>query len=244
MSEWLDTLARNAAGSIPVVDRVFRAAGIRKEEDAVTDYGYARVSTEEQSVDSQVRALVAAGLPPEGIVTEHGSGRGPRPGLDRLLADMGEGDRLTVWRFDRLFRSTRHMFDLVDELDGRGIALRSLADAIDTSTSTGRFFFTVTSAIAQLEADLIRERTAAGLAAARARGATLGRPTTIKPDQASLIRQLVDGGMSQRKVARSMRLSRSAVGRVVRGEIASLPTDPDAAPTLLDTSTDLRTETP
>lgn len=86
---------------------------------------------------------------------------------------MGEGDRLTVWRFDRLFRSTRHMLDLVDELDGRGIALRSLADAIDTSTSTGRFF-TVTSAIAQLEADLIRERTAAGLAAARAWGATLG----------------------------------------------------------------------
>lgn len=188
----------------------------------VVDRGYARVSTGEQSTDLQVQAMVAAGVPIEAIVTEAASGRGPRPGLDALLAQMGEGDRLTVWRFDRLFRSTRHMLELVDDLEQRGIALRSLRDAIDTSTSTGRFFFTVTAAIAQLEADLIRERTVAGLAAAAASGKQLGRPTSVTEDQARLVLQLVSGGMTQRKVAASLRLSRAVVGRVVRGEIASL----------------------
>lgn len=188
----------------------------------MVDRGYARVSTGDQSTDLQVQAMLAVGIPIEAIVTEAASGRGPRPGLDALLAQMGEGDRLTVWRFDRLFRSTRHMLELVDDLEQRGIALRSLRDAIDTSTSTGRFFFTVTAAIAQLEADLIRERTVAGLAAAAASGKQLGRPTTVTGDQARLIVQLVRGGMTQRKVAASLRLSRAVVGRVVRGEIASL----------------------
>lgn len=119
-------------------------------------------------------------------------------------------------------------------------ALRSLRDQIDTSTSTGRFFFTVTAAISQLEADLTRERTLAGLEAAAAAGVQLGRPTTVTPDQARLILQLVHGGMSHRKVAASLRLSRAVVGRVVRGEIASLGhvthgdgadlLDPDPAP--------------
>lgn len=188
----------------------------------MTERGYARVSTVEQSPDLQVRALLDAGVPAEGIVTEQGTGRGSRPGLEALLAELQAGDRLTVWRFDRLFRSTRHMLELVDVMEQRGIALRSLRDAIDTSTSTGRFFLTVTSAIAQLEADLIRERTTAGLAAAAASGKQLGRPTIVTEDQARLILQLVAAGMTHRKVAASLRLSRAAVGRVVRGEIASL----------------------
>lgn len=206
----------------------------------MSERGYARVSTDEQSVGSQVKALLDAGVPREGIVTDSGTGRASRPGLDGLLAELQRGDRLTVWRFDRLFRSTRHMLELADQLDERGIALRSLRDQIDTSTSTGRFFFTVTAAIAQLEADLTRERTVAGLQAAAAAGVQLGRPTTVTPDQARLILQLVHGGMSHRKVAASLRLSRAVVGRVVRGEIASLGhvthgdgadlLDPDPAP--------------
>lgn len=188
----------------------------------MTEWGYARVSTAEQSTDLQVRALLATGVAEDRIVVDEGSGRAPRPGLDGLMAGVVAGDRFTVWKFDRLFRSTRHMLDLADELERRGVALRSLQDAIDTSTSVGRFFFTVTAAIAQLEGDLIRERTHAGLAAAAASGKQLGRPSTVTVDQARLILQLVAGGMSQRKVAASMRVSRAVVGRVVRGEIAGL----------------------
>lgn len=188
----------------------------------MTERGYARVSTTEQSVDLQVRALVAAGVPSGGIVTEAGSGRASRPGLDRLLGELERGDRLTVWRLDRLFRSTRHMLEVAEDLEARGVALRSLRDAIDTTTSTGRFFFTVTSAVAQLEADLIRERTAAGLEAARASGTQLGRPTSITPEQAAMVRRLLGEGASHRAAAAATGLSRSAVGRLARGEIATL----------------------
>lgn len=204
----------------------------------MVERGYARVSTDEQSVEMQVQALVAAGVPADAIVTEWGSGRSHRPGLDALLDELGEGDRLTVWRFDRLFRSTRHMLELVDRLESQGVALRSLRDQIDTSTSTGRFFFTVTAAIAQLEADLIRERTKAGLAAAAAAGVRLGRPTVVTEDQARLVMQLLAQGMSHRRVAASMGLSRALVGRVARGEVASL------AHVTIGTGTDLLDQTP
>lgn len=189
----------------------------------MSEYGYARVSTADQSVGLQVDALVAAGVPVENIVTEEASGtRTDRPNLGGLIAAVGEGDRITVWRLDRLFRSTRHLLELTDDLHARGVAFRSLRDSIDTATPTGRFFFTVTSALAELEADLIRERTRAGLEAARSRGIVLGRPTTLTVDQARHIQQLLRLGWSQRRVAASVGASRSAVGRVARGEIASL----------------------
>ncbi|WP_033418820.1 recombinase family protein [Serinicoccus marinus] len=188
----------------------------------MVERGYARVSTLEQSAELQVRAMVAAGVPAEGIVTEAGSGRGQRPGLDRLLVELREGDRLTVWRLDRLFRSTRHMLEVAEDLQHRGVALRSLRDAIDTTTSTGRFFFTVTAAVAQLEADLISEHTAAGLEAARASGKQLGRPTSITPAQAAMVRRLLGEGASQRAAAAATGLSRGAVGRLARGEISTL----------------------
>lgn len=207
----------------------------------MSEYGYARVSTAEQSVGMQVDALAAAGVPAENIVTEEASGtRADRPNLAGLIERAGEGDRITVWRLDRLFRSTRHLLELTDQLRERGVAFRSLRDSIDTATPTGRFFFTVTSALAELEADLIRERTRAGLEAARSRGIVLGRPTTLSADQARHIRQLLRLGWSQRRVAASVGASRSAVGRVARGEIASLsvPNGEQGDPDLLDSMTD------
>lgn len=186
----------------------------------VGEYGYARVSTVDQREQLQVDALIEAGVPAEAITVEHVSGTSTaRPGLDGLLAVLEPGDRLTVWRFDRLFRSTRHLLELTDDLRERGIEFRSLRDQVDTATASGRFFFTITAAVATLEADLIRERTQAGLAAARSRGTRLGRRPAAGPEQVVTIRRLAGEGMPQARIAASVGVSRSAVGRVLRGEV-------------------------
>ncbi|MFK5691339.1 recombinase family protein [Ornithinimicrobium sp. LYQ92] len=200
----------------------------------MAEFGYARVSTGDQSVDLQVRALVEAGVPATGIVTETASGTDPtRPGLRGLLGRLGEGDRLTVWRFDRVFRSTRHMLELTDDLATRGVEFRSLRESIDTSTSMGRFFFTVVAAMSQMEADLIRERTSAGLAAAKASGKQLGRPSAITPAQAAMVRRLLAEGSTQRAAAAATGVSRAAAGRLARGEITTLNDAIDDDPDLL-----------
>lgn len=200
----------------------------------MAEFGYARVSTGEQVVDLQVCALVEAGVPAGSITAETASGTDPtRPGLRRLLGQLGEGDRLTVWRFDRVFRSTRHMLELTDDLAVRGVEFRSLRESIDTSTSTGRFFFTVVAAMSQMEADLIRERTSAGLAAAKAAGRQLGRPTSITAAQAVMVPRLLAEGSTQRAAAAATGLSRAAVGRLARGEIATLNLDNGEDPDLL-----------
>lgn len=209
----------------------------------MVEYGYARVSTADQSLGLQLDALATAGVPAENITREHASGvRSDRPALGELLGRLGEGDRLSVWRLDRLARSTRHLLELTDELQRRGVAFRSLRDAIDTTTPTGRFFFTVTSALAELEADLTRERTRAGLAAAKSSGKRLGRPSTLSAGQARHVRQLLALGYSHRQAAESMGISRAVVGRVARGEVAALAANLDGVPDLLDTLAGGRTE--
>ncbi len=198
----------------------------------MAEYGYARVSTAEQREQLQLDALVSAGVPVENITVEHVSGTSTaRPGLDALLDRVGQGDRLTVWRFDRLFRSTRHLLELTDDLRARGVEFRSLREHVDTAT--GRFFFTVIAAVATLEADLVRERTQAGLAAAKSRGVQLGRPASATPEQVRLIHQLAASGMPQTKIAASVGMSRSAVGRVIRQELKTM-TERDPMPDLLD----------
>lgn len=202
----------------------------------MTEFGYARVSTADQSLGLQLDALTAAGVPAENITREHASGaRADRPELAELLARLGEGDRLSVWRLDRLARSTRHLLELTDQLRDRGVEFRSLRDAIDTATPTGRFFFTVTSALAELEADLTRERTRAGLAAAKSSGKRLGRPSTLTAVQARHIRQLLALGYSHRQAAESMGISRGVVGRIARDEVSALAPSLDGVPDLLDT---------
>lgn len=136
--------------------------------------GYARVSTEDQRLDLQVDALEAAGC--TRIFKEHASGvRDDRPQFAAMDAFVHEGDTLVVWRLDRLGRSTKQLIEYVDGLRERGVEFVSLQDSIDTTTSTGKFFFTVMAAFAQLEHDIIVERTNAGLEAARARGRKGGR---------------------------------------------------------------------
>lgn len=131
--------------------------------------GYVRVSTNDQNTDLQRNALNCAGC--ELIFEDKISGtKAERPGLKKLLRTLSEGDTLVVWKLDRLGRSMRHLVVLVEELRERGINFRSLTDAIDTSTPMGRFFFHVMGALAEMERELIVERTRAGLAAARRKG--------------------------------------------------------------------------
>lgn len=131
--------------------------------------GYARVSTTDQNTDLQKKALIRAEC--ELIFEDAASGKNAqRPGLKRAIRRLRRGDTLMVWKLDRLGRSVRDLIDLVSALQARGIHFRSLTDSIDTSTPAGRFFFHVMSALAEMERELIVERTRAGLDAARLQG--------------------------------------------------------------------------
>jgi len=142
--------------------------------------GYARVSTPEQSFALQVDALRQAGCTE--VYQEVISGaRTARPVLDTLLTQLRSGDVLVVWKFDRLGRSLKHLVELVNELMSRGVGLQSLQDPIDTTTPHGRLSLHLFAALAEFERDLIRERTQAGLSAARARGRKGGRPKGLSP---------------------------------------------------------------
>jgi DNA invertase Pin-like site-specific DNA recombinase len=144
--------------------------------------GYARVSTTDQQPQLQVDALTGAGC--YRVFTETASGaRADRPVLEQVLDQLRPGDTLVVWKLDRLGRSLRHLVDTVTGLAERGIGFRSLQEAIDTTTPGGKLVFHVFAALAEFERDLIRERTSAGLAAARVRGRHGGRPSVMTGDK-------------------------------------------------------------
>ncbi|CIA36905.1 site-specific recombinase [Salmonella enterica subsp. enterica serovar Typhi] len=144
--------------------------------------GYVRVSTNDQNTDLQRNALSCAGC--ERIFEDKISGtKSDRPGLKKLLRTLSAGDTLVVWKLDRLGRSMRHLVTLIEELRQRGVNFRSLTDSIDTSTPMGRFFFHVMGALAEMERELIVERTRAGLAAARAKGRVGGRRPKLTSEQ-------------------------------------------------------------
>jgi DNA invertase Pin-like site-specific DNA recombinase len=143
--------------------------------------GYARVSTQEQHLDLQLDALYQAGC--EKIYQEQvGGAKMARPELDRALEQLRAGDTLVVWKLDRLGRSLPHLIEVVTALLAKGVGLKSLHDPIDTTTAQGRFIFNVFASLAEFERDLIRERTQAGLQAARARGRTGGRPEGLSAE--------------------------------------------------------------
>jgi DNA invertase Pin-like site-specific DNA recombinase len=153
--------------------------------------GYARISTGEQELDLQQDALTAAGC--LRIFSDTASGAlDERPELARLLDHLREGDTLVVWRLDRLGRSLRHLIDTVAMLAERGVGFRSLQESIDTTTPGGRLVFHVFAALAEFERDLIRERTRAGLEAARARGRNGGRPSVMTAEKLRVARELYD----------------------------------------------------
>lgn len=161
----------------------------------MTLIGYARVSTTAQDGALQVDALTAAGCSPERIYVDRVSGSTiVRPQLDAALDYAREGDTLVVWRLDRLGRSLRHLIETVTGLEERGVGFRSLTESLDTTTSGGRLLFHVFGAFAEFERDLIRERTTAGLDAARARGRHGGRPRALTDSQLDHARRLYAAG--------------------------------------------------
>jgi len=153
--------------------------------------GYARVSTAEQTLDSQTDALTGAGA--ERLYADRISGTArARPEFDRLLDHLRPGDVLMVTKYDRLARSLKDLLGLVEEVERRGAGFRSLAEDIDTTTPAGRLIFHVFASIAQFERDRIVERTREGLAAARRRGRVGGRPPALSPAQAAEVRRMRD----------------------------------------------------
>lgn len=145
--------------------------------------GYARVSTAEQNLDLQVSALKAAGCHP--IFTDHGiSGcQRDRPEFDKALDMAQGGDTLMIWRLDRMSRSLKHLIEINELLNERGAYFESLTEKIDTSTAMGEFVFHILGAVAQLEREIIRERTLAGLAEAAKKGKYPGRPRKLSDEQ-------------------------------------------------------------
>jgi DNA invertase Pin-like site-specific DNA recombinase len=138
-------------------------------------FGYARVSTQEQNLEMQLDALKQYGC--ERIFQEKMTGtKKERPELDEMLKQLREGDKVVIYKLDRISRSTKHLIELSEHFESKGVQFVSISDSIDTSTPMGRFFFRVMASIAELERDIISERTKAGLKSARARGRKGGRP--------------------------------------------------------------------
>jgi len=151
--------------------------------------GYARVSTHDQNLDLQKDALEKAGC--ERIYVEQMSGGSSnRPELKRAMDILREGDSLVVWRLDRLGRSLKHLIELITELEERNVGFKSLTESIDTTTSGGKLIFHIFGALAEFERNLIRERTNAGLSAARARGRKGGRPPVLDSGRREVAIQL------------------------------------------------------
>ena len=168
--------------------------------------GYARVSTEDQNLDLQRKALTKAGC--KKLFDDKASGtRAARPGLDSAMATLREGDTLVVWKLDRLGRSVKNLVDLVGELHRQGVQFKSLTDSIDTGTPSGRFFFHVMASLAQMERELIVERTCAGLEAARRLGRTGGRKRRMTESKVQSAQKLLASGIPPREVAKNLGVS-------------------------------------
>ncbi|APT91333.1 hypothetical protein CSPHI_10360 [Corynebacterium sphenisci DSM 44792] len=178
--------------------------------------GYARVSTGHQDHESQLAALAAAGVGEVVTETASGAAEAARPVRDALLAELRPGDVLTVWRLDRLGRSMADTVRVVDDLARRGVHLRSLTEHIDTGTAAGRMVTALLAGLAEMEREAIASRTAAGLAAARRRGARLGRPPALDRAGHQAVADLTHAGRTAGEIASALGVSRSTVTRARR----------------------------
>ena len=168
--------------------------------------GYARVSTQDQNLDLQRQALSQADCR-KTFEDQMTGARVDRPGLNQALAQLREGDTFVVWKLDRLGRSVKGLIDFVSSLEQLGVHFRSLTDHIDTSTPAGRFFFHVMASLAQMERELIVERTRAGLDAARQRGRIGGRKRRMTESKVESAKRLLAQGMPPREVASNLDVS-------------------------------------
>ena len=168
--------------------------------------GYARVSIFDQNIDLQEDALKKAGC--EKIFTDRISGsKKERPGLNEAISHLRKGDTLVIWKLDRLGRSLKNMIDLTSNLDEMGVHFQSITDGIDTNTPAGRFFFHVMAALAQMERELIIERTKAGLVAAKERGRKGGRKRAMTDSKLAAAKKLLAEGISPKDVAQDLGVS-------------------------------------
>lgn len=176
--------------------------------------GYARVSTDDQLTGLQEDALERAGV--DLLCVEQAAGAiAARPVLAAVLESLEAGDTLTIWRLDRLGRSLADLLRIATDLRTRGVHLRSLTEGFDTGTSSGRLLFAVLGAVAEFEREALRERTVAGMAAAKRAGSVLGRPIALGGSRLEYVRDLLDAGNTKADVARLMRVSRSTIGRAL-----------------------------
>ena len=178
--------------------------------------GYARVSTDEQTTDPQIDALRGHGC--ETIYSENASGKNTdRHELENCLKALREGDSLTVWRLDRLGRNLADLVRIVNDLKARGVGFASLTESIDTTTPAGTLVFHLFASLAEFERNLIRERTMAGLKAARARGKSSGRPAKLKGKDLAMAKALMaDRTNDVTEIAKRFEVSRSTLYRLTK----------------------------
>lgn len=168
--------------------------------------GYARVSSNDQNLDLQIDALKKVGC--SRIFSDKITGkRKSRPGLDDALSYLRTGDTLAIWKLDRLGRSVKGLIDLVEKMQEKEIHFRSITDGIDTTTPAGRFFFHVMASLAQMERELLVERTKAGLAAAKKRGRVGGRKRVMTSSKLEAAKKLLAEGMPPKEIARNLGVS-------------------------------------
>jgi DNA invertase Pin-like site-specific DNA recombinase len=178
--------------------------------------GYARVSTQEQTLNLQQDALQKVGC--DRIFTDTASGsKAERKGLEQALNYVRKGDTLVVWRLDRLGRSLPHLIATMTDLEAQGIGFKSLTENIDTTTSGGKLIFHIFGALAEFERNLIRERTQAGLIAARKRGRMGGRPKALTPRQIRIAQSLYDDPKNSiQEICRTLKISKVTLYRYIK----------------------------
>ncbi len=177
-------------------------------------YGYARISTIDQNADMQLAALKKAGC--KKIFTDNKTGTTTaRPALLRCLKQLEHGDKLIVWKLDRLGRSLRDLITMLDSLKQRGVKFQSLTEAIDTDTPAGRAMWQMIGLMAEFEHSIISERTRAGVIDAKRRGVKFGRKPKLTPEQIDLARKLIERGEDRQKVAVSFKVGRKTLWRAL-----------------------------
>ena len=176
--------------------------------------GYARVSTEDQSLDLQTDALLAAGVKPDNLHVEKISGASPkRPALDYAIKDLREGDTFVMWRLDRLARSMRQLYARLDQIYAKGAYFRSLQENFDFGTVSGKLVLGVLGLVAEFERQIIAQRTSAGIAALRARrkDKSWGPKVYMTPERIKRVGELLNNGMTGPEVAKKLKVSTASI---------------------------------